>query len=195
MSGDVTVDPANERVTVEVTYEVADAPIVQKRYAKTLRFQPDSLIVTFIDGQLRYCQLSGPRVLKDRLGSRESQTYHDFDDDLPEWVRPYIGSPPRKPRPTVLVTNDDLARILAGSAMGCGGYTEIAPDLPPEARKPAEFTVRLYTPMELLEAAGRARKAIADTLGKPGFGEEMTLAQAASLTRSFDLWELTKGLR
>ena len=98
---------------------------------------------------------------------------------------------PRKPRPTVLVTNDDLARILAGGEMGCGGYTESEPGLPPSFREPAEFTVRLYTPEELLEAARRARKAINDAIGADHqIGEAMTLAQAVTLSKPYDLWKL-----
>lgn len=196
MSGDVTIRLAGDRRVVDVTYDVEDAPPIQRRYARTIRFQPDRLSVTFVDGELSYFTVGGPRILKDRLGGLESQTYHSYnldddDNDAPGWALPYVRSLPRRPRPTVLLTNDDLARILAGSEMGCSGYTEEEP--PPAAREPAEFTVRLYTPEELLEAARRARKAVADATGNPDAGQEMPIEQAVTLTRRFDLWKLLEG--
>lgn len=192
MSGDVTVQFASQARTVAVTYIVADAPPIQRRYASTIKFQPDRMLVTFIDGELTGCQISGPRVLKGRLGDRETERYPGYsitDGDLPGWALPYVKSPPRQ-RPTVLLTNDDLARVLAGSEMGCSGYTEPRPGGSPAAREPAEFMVRLYTPEELLEAARRLRRAAADATANPDVGVEMTLGQAVTLTKQYDLWKM-----
>lgn len=205
MSGDVTVALASEGITVLVTYEVSDAPPLHS--TPTVRFDPDELQVEYVDSRLSWVRIRGQRVTKKPdavrdirhrrwyVGGADKSRWGRLLEDLPDWARPYLA-PPRKPRPTVLLTNDDLVRILAGSEMGCGGHANEEsglPRQPPFAREPAEFTVRLYTPQELLEAARRARKAAADATGNPDAGQGMTLEQAAALTRRYDLEKMLEG--
>ena len=78
--------------------------------------------------------------------------------------------------PVVLLTNDDVVRILAGSAMGC------------ETADGQKVTVRLMTPDEFLAANAKGRKWMEDNgLRAP---EPATRADAERITAPFDLFEI-----
>jgi hypothetical protein len=165
----VTVTPAARREASHVVYTVDGAPDITKRYAKTITFRPDQLTVTYTDGGMTSFAIAGYRVVKAGLNTttRYSQTYHDWDE-APEWTFAYLRLTP----PTILVTRDDLLRILAGSEMGCSGT--------PEANGAPRVLIRMYTPDELLEAH---RRACEDGDTEPS----MTRTQAVLLTTPTDL--------
>lgn len=171
-----TVQLASVRRTVIYTYDVSGAPPIQKRYAKTIRIKPDQLRATFVDGEMTGLRISGPRVLKSRLGDREEEVYYSYhlnEQDFPEWARPYLAEP--KSRPVALVTTFDAARILEGHVLGC--QTQHVDAATGAVTHESTTLVRLYRPEELLEANRQARAEI------PNPPPPMTHEQAVALTR------------
>lgn len=84
-------------------------------------------------------------------------------------------------RPTVLITNGELLRILAGSAMVCG------------AMDGGEIEVRLPTPAEFLAKHREARARIAEQIGKPLDWPEATPAEVEQLCEPIDVARLIGG--
>jgi len=84
--------------TIEtVLYEIKDAEPMTKLYGRT-NFVPDSLQVTYEDGNLKRVSISGFRALKNGLSdARMGDTYSGWGlKDLPDYIKDVLGLPALK---------------------------------------------------------------------------------------------------
>lgn len=73
-----------------VAFNVSEVAPLQRRYG-SLVFQPDTVVVTTVNGVPRFVSIAGHRILKSRLSdSRIGNDYDATDPELPEWVRGLI---------------------------------------------------------------------------------------------------------
>ncbi len=80
--------------TVVRAYTLEDAPLLARRYG-VKQILPDTVKVTFVDGELRSVEVEGPFVKKDGTpgADRSEESYSRWGDrwslsDPPEWLLP-----------------------------------------------------------------------------------------------------------